>query len=384
MPARPRCCELSRRQFVKLAGGGFLAVGLAQRRANAEQEAFSATSATGLIRSVRDLGSQFKNNDVGITGLDGATSTRLPSGGALWLFGDTVEGPFESIRGLPLKDLNANTAAIVPDQNASDGIKRLQFLKDDDAKRPRQIVRFAGDEDPAIHRVWPIHGVCRGEHLFLFYHRISLLKGVDVFDNFRLDGMGIARGKFGEFNFERLVAADGTREFWKGDKPTFGVFVEQADDYVYLWGSLMTGMHLARTRLAAIEDVGSYEYLVEAPTAASPKVQPKWSKVFQPTASLFDSVPNEMSAAYNRHLNQFVAFHTLNREHKLVMRIAPRRTGPWSRPQIVYRPPRIKKTDMVYAAKEHPELARENGRVMYVTYINSTTYIPQLIEITLT
>jgi hypothetical protein len=385
MPANFQDWELSRRQFMALAGSGALAAaGVSPRPVIALQNSASTTSSTSLVQSVSNLGSQFTDNGVGITGMDGATSTRLPSGGALWLFGDTVEGPFESIHGLPLKDLNASTAAIVPDQNASEGIKQFEFLKDREGKRPRQIVPFASDEDPAIHRVWPIHGVCRGDEMFLFYHRISLLKGIDVFDNFRLDGMGIARGKIGEFKFERIVANDGTREFWKGDKPTFGVFIESADDFVYLWGSLMTGMHLARTRLAKIEDVASYEYLAEAPTAASPKVKPKWSKTFQPSASLFDSVPNEMSAAYNRHLGKFVAFHTLNREHKIVMRTAPQRTGPWSSPQIVYRPPLIKDTDMVYAAKEHPELARENGRVLYVTYVNSTTYIPQLIEITLT
>ena len=31
----------------------------------------------------------------------------------------------------------------------------------------------------------------------------------------------------------------------------------------YVWGSIMTGMYLARTRPAAIADLGSYEYLVK-------------------------------------------------------------------------------------------------------------------------
>ena len=126
---------------------------------------------------------------------------------ALWLFGDTVEGPFESIRGLALKDKLSNTAAIVPTQDASAGIKQFHFLTQQDGKKPRQIVPFAADEDPAVNRIWPIHGVCVGDQIYVFYHRISLIPGVDVFDNFHLDGMGIARAKIGEWQFERLSGA---------------------------------------------------------------------------------------------------------------------------------------------------------------------------------
>ena len=90
-----------------------------------------------------------------------------------------------------------------------------------------------------------------------------------------------------------------------------------------------------------------------------------------------------MSAAFNPHLGKYVAFHSLHREHKIVMRTAPKITGPWSKPQIVYRPQRVGQADLIYAAKEHPELARNNGRIVYLTFVNSATYIPQMIELTL-
>jgi hypothetical protein len=228
-----------------------------------------------------------------------------------------------------------------------------------------------------------MHGVCIGEYIYLFYHRISLIEGVDVFDNFKLDGMGIAQAKTSDLVFERLVAPDGTREFWKENEPTFGVFVEQRDGYVYLWGSLLTGMFLARTRPTAITDLDSYEYLVAAPTASNPDVEPRWSKTFQPTASLFDSVPNEMSAAYNSHLGKYVAVHSYLTENKIVLRTAPQLFGPWSDAQVVFTPERQQETESFYAAKEHPELARENGRIMYITFVNTATYVPQLIELTL-
>jgi hypothetical protein len=374
----------SRRSFLNAVAGGALGGSVLARRTAFGQSADESRSFDeSPVASVRYLGNQFLDNRVRVTGADGATSTALPSGESLWVFGDTIEGPFKSIHGLDLTRFRSNTAAIAPQQNAANGIKRFRFLAEPDGKRPRQIVPFAPDEDPAVHRVWAIHGVCLRKRIYLFYHRITLLKGVDVFVNFQLDGMGIARADTDDLQFRRLAAPDGTREFWKGREPSFGVFVERSGDYIYLWGSLATGMHLARVRPDSIEKLAGYEYLVEAPTPGQPDVAPRWSKEFQPTAKLFDSVPNEMSAAYNPYLRKHIAFHSLHRENKIVMRTAPRITGPWSGPQVVYRPERVKDTELIYAAKEHPELAREGGRVLYVTFVNSATYVPQLIELTL-
>lgn len=98
---------------------------------------------------------------------------------------------------------------------------------------------------------------------------------------------------------------------------------------------------------------------------------------------LFDSVPNEMSAAYNPYLGKYVAVHTLFRDNKLVLRTAPEITGPWSPPELIYRPPRKSSADIFNAGKEHPELQRHDGKVMYVTYVTSTEYAPHLLEVTL-
>lgn len=351
--------------------------------ASAEQSTANDLPKDSPVAAVRYLGNQFLENKVRITGADGATSVVLPSGESLWMFGDTVEGPFKSIRGLDLTKLRSNTGAIAKPQNASQGIKDFRFLSDESVTRPRQIVPFAADENPAVNRVWAVHGVAMAPHVYLFYHRITLLKGVDVFINFQLDGMGIARADVGDLNFTRLIAPDKTRLFWKGQQPTFGVFVVSADGYIYLWGCLATGMFLAATRPNSLEDLASYEYLVEAPDLKHPTIKPRWGKQFQPTGQLFDSVPNGVSCAYNPHLHKFVAFHSLHRENKIVMRTAEQFTGPWSKPQLVYQPERVTEADLIYAAKEHPELARDDGRVMYVTFVNSATYVPQMIEVTL-
>ncbi len=333
--------------------------------------------------SVRYLGKQFLDNPVDITGADGATSLVLPGGKSLWVFGDTVEGPFESIHGLDLAPLRSNTGAIIPPQDASAGIREFSFLATPDGRRPRQLIPFADDEDPAKTRLWAIHGAAVGGQAYLFYHRISLLEGIDVFQNFRLEGMGLARAAVDDPQFTRLNTADGKREFWSGEQPTFGVWVESTNEHLYMWGSLMTGMFLARVPPQQIEDLSAYEYLAEAPTLDRPNVRPRWEKKFKPSAVLFDSVPNEMSAAFNPHLRKHVAIHALGREGQIVMRTAPERTGPWSEPQLVYEVKRDSPNTFVYAAKEHPELARDDGRRIFITFVNSASYIPELLEVTL-
>jgi hypothetical protein len=376
----------SRRDFLKAISasgvGGVLTGALCVKAG--EQALPPATVGTVAKAGIqtRYLGRQFRDNDANVTGADGATSLRLPNGTALWVFGDTVEGPFESIRGLDLTPMRSNTAAIVRQQDASAGIKDFDFLVTDEGKRPRQIIPFSEGEDPATTRLWAIHGAAVGATVYLFYHRISLLAGVDVFEDFRLEGMGLARAAAADLVFTRLTTSEGSKEFWKGDQPTFGVWVEKTDDYISVWGSLMTGMFLARVRPQQIERPKAYEYLVEAPTLEKPTATVRWERQFQPTAVLFDSVPNEMSAAFNPYLKRHVAIHSLGREGQIVMRTAPLRTVPWRKPVVIYEVKREKPADKVYAAKEHPELARENGRKILVTFVNSGSYIPELVEVT--
>src|SRR4051812_44441139 len=199
----------SRRQFLS-TGAAFLASGVVIPSPSRAEKDASPPADDSLIAAVRSIGNQFLDNRVGVTGADGATSTVLPSGDSLWMFGDTVEGPFKSIRGLDLTKLRSNTGAIVSKQDALQGISNFRFLADETGKRPRQLVPFAAHDNPAVNRIWAIHGIAVDSQVYLFYHRITLLKNVDVFVNFQLDGMGIAKADASNLVFNRLSAPDGT------------------------------------------------------------------------------------------------------------------------------------------------------------------------------
>ena len=76
----------SRRQFLGLSAGGLLLGGswALGRSAHGESDQPSHVAA------VRNLGNQFQDNGVGVTGQDGATSIVLPSGEravAIWRHG---------------------------------------------------------------------------------------------------------------------------------------------------------------------------------------------------------------------------------------------------------------------------------------------------------
>jgi hypothetical protein len=141
-------------------------------------------------------------------------------------------------------------------------------------------------------------------------------------------------------------------------------------------------MYLARVRPESITDLLAYEYLVEAPTSSNPEVQPVWDRVFRPSAPLFIKVPNEMSSSYNEYLGKFICLTTFDREDKLVIRTAPEITGPWSEPEVFFRPKKAKPESLFNAGKEHPEFSREGGKITYMTYIDSSVYVPHLLEIT--
>lgn len=336
-----------------------------------------------LVKSVRDLGLQFLDNEVDITGQDGITSVLLPDGNTFWVFGDTMEGPFESIRYHPLADVLSNTGAIVPMQDLSQGVRTFDYLRSADRTRARQLIAFLPHEDKALHRLWAIHGTVVGHSLYLYYHKITMDPELDVFEAFEINGMGIAKADLEGLQFERLQAPDGSYEFWKGDEPGFGVFIQRIEEYLYLWGCLDTKMYLARVPAERIKELAAYEYLVQAPTPDRPGVEPRWSSAFDTTAPLFTNVPNEMSASYNPYLGRFISLTTFERQDKLVIRTAPQITGPWGEPEVFYRPPRAKADSLFNAGKEHPEFSRQNGKIIYMTYIDSSVYVPHLIEITL-
>ena len=349
------------------------------------------------VAGVRDLGLQFTRNGHRMAGQDGAYSVPLPDGTAFWFFGDTAIGerPPGSFRDVferlaaagqpqghaPFERMPTNTGLLLRDPTGEHGLRDFSYLTDAHGEI-RQLVPDGDGDRPGWDRTWCLHGVALGDRLYLYYQHIRMREraGGPFAMGFEVLGTGLARGTLGEWRFERIPQAGGDL-WWPYPQPQFANCVLPAEGWLYLYGVTPTEAgvqqaYLARVRPDDVERRERYTYYGGA----------GWSDDVADAAPLFDGPPNELSVSYNAHLGSYLCVHSMGLGGRQVMRTAPQPWGPWSEPTTfwTYEPAPDKKYPVIaYAAKEHPELARDDGRVVYVTFIEHEEYFPHLLEVTL-
>lgn len=355
------------------------------------------------VADARDLGPQFVNNPHRMVGQDGAYSIPLDNR-TLWFFGDTLVGERPEGRSLwyifgepvggqdltgkgPFDQMITNTGLLLREETGREGLNNFSYILNERGNL-KQLVPTLSHEHPDKDRIWCMHGCSLNGRIYLYYMKVSMHeKGGHPFPvGFEIVGTGLAAGNAHNWTFERIVH-DGETMLWKADDPHFAsaVLAEPESKYVYLYGSVQDEhnvhqCYVARVPQGALEDFNSYEYL----TADTPS----WSKAIVEAAPIFGEMPNEMSVSFNRYLNAYLAVYSEGLTGRIIARTAPNPWGPWSRPVTLWvvEPPHEEPPypTLIYAGKEHPELAGEEGRVLYLTYIEFEEYFPHLIEVTLT
>jgi len=353
------------------------------------------------VRSVRDLGPQFADNPHDMVGQDGAYSIPMEDE-TLWFFGDTFLGrrvPGESLwypGGVPvghadmsgksgIRRMINNCGLILPATDGRRGLRNFRYICDSTGDI-RPLIPLAPDEDPDWFRIWCLHGIALGSKIILYFIKVEMLEGGPFPVNFRIVGSGLASGRRDEWTFRRILR-NGSSILWGETDPHFATAVlhDIPSSWLYLYGSRQQASGeqvscLARVRPHAIEDPASYEYLSA--------LTPAWGPSPAQAIPVFSGMPNELSVSYNAYLGQYLAVHAFNLSGDLVGRTAPAPWGPWTDP-IVLCSVRHERTHplpyppLVYAGKEHPELAIEDGQVLYLTYVEFEEYFPHLIEVTL-
>jgi hypothetical protein len=346
------------------------------------------------IESARDLGPLFTNNSDRIIGLDGAFSIPLPDDRTLWFFGDTLIGarPTGSlwyINGKPAgpDDMSGrgtidrminNTGAIVRGRLGLDGA--FDFLRDQRGQI-KPLIPLDSDEHPDRDRIWCQHGIHHDGRLYLSFIKVRMLPvGSCPFPVcFEIVGSGLAVGDTDSWSFTRITR-HGSSVLWKADEPHFATAFLRSGEFVYLYGTVnrSDGQQCFISRTRHIDAIQSYEYFTNG----------SWSPRLQDAQPIFGSMPSELSVSYNEHLQAFLAVHSLDLTGKIVARTAPNPWGPWSEPAVLWHvkvqhatPPPY--PTLIYAGKEHPEMSHQNGRVIYLTYVEFEEYFPRLVEITL-
>jgi hypothetical protein len=354
------------------------------------------------VHSARDLGAQFTENPHRMVGQDGAYSVCLGRR-ALWFFGDTLIGkrvPGESLwfpggKQLGPGDMSGhgsierlltNSALILDERTGSDGLVSFHYVCDADGRMKQLVPREPG-EHPDEFRVWCLHGYASGASLYLFYQVVRMLAEGPMPVNFEIVGTGLAVGDAHDWNFRRIPSGSSTI-WWPADQPQFGSTVLRPYDQptVYVYGVLKDSQgtqrcYLSRVQQGDMECREKYEYLASD--------APDWSPDVRDAVCIMTSMPNELSVSWNRHLGCYLAVHSLDLTGRIVGHTAPAPWGPWSEPVDLWRvaPPKwdypVPYFPLIYAGKEHPELAGDNGRVLYITYVEFEEYFPHLIEVTL-
>jgi hypothetical protein len=353
------------------------------------------------VRAARDLGPLFVNNPHRIVGQDGAFSIPLRDGQALWFFGDTLVGRrppagqslwFNDGKSVGHADMSGrgtidrminNTGLILDHRTGADPLTDFRYLCDDRGDL-RPLIPLEKGEHPDWDRIWCQHGVKIGALIYLSFIKVRMLDTPAPMPvNFEIVGSGLAVGDDLFWRWRRLTRGDGDSILWTADQPHFATaFLLEPDGWLYLYGTVNRDRqlcYLARVRWEEIQHVDHYQYLSSH--------SPRWSRDIAEAIPIFDSMPSEASVSFNAYLNCYLAVHSLDLTGKIVGRTAPDPWGPWSEPTVLWtvekKPHPWPYPVLIYAGKEHPELAGENGRTIYLTYIEFEEYFPHLVEVSL-
>ncbi|MBC8107289.1 MAG: DUF4185 domain-containing protein, partial [Anaerolineae bacterium] len=309
-----------------------------------------------------------------------------PTTHSIWQIDGQPVGPWDMSGRGTFEHMINNTGLILPSQTGDGGLKNFRYLLDEKGGL-KTLLPLERDEHPDWIRMWCQHGICIDRRVYLSFIKVQMLK-----ENtgplpiaFEIVGSGLAVGNRGEWKFKRITR-DGNDILWRADEPHFATAFLQhpSDGHVYLFGTVQkNGKQECYVACACggIGNVEAYTYLASH--------EPRWSTNVADAISVFDGMPSELSVSFNKHLGKFLAVHSLDLSGKIVARTAPEPWGPWSDPVTLWQCeakhefPRPYPITLIYAGKEHPELAGDGGRTIYLTYIEFEEYFPHLVEVTL-
>ena len=295
-------------------------------------------------------------------GADAAYSLPLGDGRVLWLFGDT----FVSTSALNTRAKSKMVRNTIGIQRGLDPLTAtMKFHWRGDPTAPASFFPEDGD-----HWYWPGHGIVLGKAAVIFLQRIKATPGVGL--GFEGNGWSVA------------VIDDATADpsLWA---PKFytpssapkgiaaGAAVNLIDGNVVVLGQREPGDHagfLAQWTQADLlaGNLDSAQWFTSdmgwVPQAQLPAAGP---------SVVMANAGPESSLHFDAQKSKWVHIRSEGFGSTTIVRseaLSPE--GPWSAPEVLFRPPESdRKAVLVYAAKAHPEL--EAGGGLAVTYASNST-----------
>lgn len=294
---------------------------------------------------------------------DGGRSVPLPNGTSIHLFGDTLLGPAGQSDSRP----NTYVGNSVGVGECVGGTYRIRYVWRDRGGERKPIF----DLNDGKTRLWPVDGFYDSGRLYFILSKIVAVSHGIGFD---YDGAvtavvdnPLADPTAWRIQYRDLVPA-GTQY-----RPDKGITL--AGGYANVFSTLVVGGHPEPSMLLRLPldpfDGSRLEYLARTgqwkPVAAF-QVSDAWV--------VDRASPPNLYAAWHPGLNKWVTVHAAAAfaSPNLVLQTANFLWGPWSPEIVVYRFPEMldprnaKKGVLCYAATEHPQLRKEHGRFLTVTY----------------
>src|SRR5262249_42631037 len=135
-------------------------------------------------------------------------------------------------------------------------------------------------------------------------------------------------------------------------------------------GGLSSPCKLARAPFANALDHSAWQYWTGS----------AWSADVHAAKSVMDGAPI-MSVHFSPYLQKFVAYILTPLESALTLRTAPRPEGPWSSTLHFADGAPALDGNFDYGLIAHPELARNGGRVEYVSYFQPGKFLDGVIHL---
>jgi hypothetical protein len=310
-----------------------------------------------------------------IKGRDGGYSAPA-FGQDVWLYGDTIL----SVENEDGDTWCNNTASWTADFAASDGLGGftdwagargvpVEFIPRTEEEAAFNAAH-AGDpcaEEPCGARwaIWPGAMVAdeASARALVFYY---LIYGEPGEWNFWSVGAGIATWGGLEVAPERPEVSPGAEHptllFHEGE-PGFGsaALVEGDDLYAFACeGGFAKPCKLGRVALAEALDRGAWTFWDGA----------GWSAEIGEAEALFDA-HTMLSVQHIAALDLYIALYNGPMDDRIYVRSAPALTGPWSASEAVFMAEPSWDGANAYGAMAHPELERQDGLFVYLTYFRS-------------
>jgi hypothetical protein len=226
-------------------------------------------------------------------------------GNLFMVFGDTFA--------VAHSDWRSNTAAVISDQDPTDGLTFDKMIEDfpGHAKELLPSKKVDGDEITVI----PTYGVAVGDRLFLHYMSVRHWGEPGHWD---LGLSGLAYSDDGGKTWTKDPNAT-----WTGDSNFGQVAIVTVGEYAYFFGipgGRFGGIDLARVEQSHILLKDSYEYWDGK----------SWGATGSAAQTIVPAPVGELSVRWNSYYKKWLMMYLDEDEHAIVLRTADCLTGPWS------------------------------------------------------